>query len=421
MKTGTLLRLFFILIFLGACSRNPLGEDLKQPILNLAFFLTQSCNNSPNQDSTYNCQITTNEVVATVTYTLDPLLTTCTWATINATSGVISGTPNDNQVGVCQMVVNATNSIRSSPTYTYTVQVINLASSLSIANAANIFEDDPATVIRNDAAVQAGEEGFGLYSFDNANTTAPACSTNSSVLTIDANTGAVTFAPALNYTGTCNIRVAFDDGNGAANSIVTSEFSITVIGINDAPVLNPIAAQTTPEDTPLLVNFTVSDPDDILTCAGSMSATTTDATIVPAASVVFSGIVPNCTATITPVANANGILNLTFTVTDTGVPVMTASQSFALNVTAVNDPPVMAVIAPQTTAEDTPIAVNFTISDVDSAVTCAGSVTAATSDPTIVTVPNIIFSGIAPNCIATISPLANANGLLNTANFGSWD
>ena len=413
MKTGTLLRLFFILIFLGACSRNPLGEDLKQPILNLAFFLTQSCNNSPNQDSTYNCQITTNEVVATVTYTLDPLLTTCTWATINATSGVISGTPNDNQVGVCQMVVNATNSIRSSPTYTYTVQVINLASSLSIANAANIFEDDPATVIRNDAAVQAGEEGFGLYSFDNANTTAPACSTNSSVLTIDANTGAVTFAPALNYTGTCNIRVAFDDGNGAANSIVTSEFSITVIGINDAPVLNPIAAQTTPEDTPLLVNFTVSDPDDILTCAGSMSATTTDATIVPAASVVFSGIVPNCTATITPVANANGILNLTFTVTDTGVPVMTASQSFALNVTAVNDPPVMAVIAPQTTAEDTPIAVNFTISDVDSAVTCAGSVTAATSDPTIVTVPNIIFSGIAPNCIATISPLANANGLLN--------
>ena len=352
MKSGTLFRLFFILMFLGACSRNPLGEDLKQPILNLAFFLTQTCTNNFNQDSPYSCQIVTSDPVASVTFSLAPLLTTCTWAVINPTTGVISGTPNDNQVGVCQVVVNGTNSIRSAPAYTYSIQVNNLPSGLNIGNATSIFEDDPPAIIRTNAQVQASEEGFGLYSFDNANTTIPKCAANAAVLSIDPNTGAVTFGPALNYTGTCFIRVAFDDGNGAANSIVSSEFSITVNAVNDPPVLNPIAGQTTPEDTPLVVNFVITDPDSVLNCATSMGATTTNATIVPVGAILFGGVAPNCTATITPLLNANGLLNLTFTVTDSGMPILSDSKTFLLNVTPVDDPPVLNPIGAQAGTED---------------------------------------------------------------------
>jgi hypothetical protein len=226
MKSWTYFRIILFSLLLGACSRNPLGEDLKQPILNLAFFLGQSCTNNFNQDSPYNCNITTSEVLTGVTYALDPITTTCAWATINATSGVITGTPNDDQVGVCLIAVTAQNGKKTAVPYSYSVAVANLPAIFTIANAAPILEGATATIIRNDAAVQASEEGFGTYSFDHATTTAPRCLDNSSALSIDPVTGAVTFAPANDFSGTCNIKVAFDDGNGAANSIVKAQIMI---------------------------------------------------------------------------------------------------------------------------------------------------------------------------------------------------
>jgi hypothetical protein len=157
-NSGTLVRLILALLFLGACSRNPLGEDLKQPILNLAFTLTQACTNSFNQDVPYNCQINTSEVVDSVTFTLDPVNTTCLWVSLNPTTGVVSGTPTDNQVGSCNVAVNASNAFRAAPTYVYPIQVNNVQPTLTIANAAPILQTDPATVIRADADVQASEE-----------------------------------------------------------------------------------------------------------------------------------------------------------------------------------------------------------------------------------------------------------------------
>ena len=310
MKNRTFFLLLLILVFLGSCTRNPLGEDLKQPILNLSFSLTQSCTNTFNQDTAYNCPIVTSEVVASVVYSFDSILTTCTWASINSTTGIVTGTPNDDQVGNCQIVVNAANAFRSAPAYTYAVSVVNVAPTLTIADAANILESDPAAVIRDNVAVQASEEGFGLYSFDHATTTLPRCFDNAATLTIDPNTGAVTFAPTIGYFGICNIKVAFDDGNAVANSIVSDEFAIQVLNINSPPVLSAIGPQVTNEDIPVVINFTITDPDNTLTCAGSMTAASSNLALVHLANIVFAGAAPNCTATVTPVLNANGVVNL---------------------------------------------------------------------------------------------------------------
>jgi hypothetical protein len=401
------------MLFCGACTRNPLGEDIRQPILNLSFTLTQNCTNTFNQDVPYSCQLQTSDVVAAVQFQLDTLLTTCSWASLDTTTGLVTGGPGDNQVGACQIVVSAFNEFRTSPAYVYYVNVVNVQPTLTIANPSPVFEDTAPTVIRTDADVQASEEGLGLYSLDNANTTLPRCSDNAAVLSIDANTGAVTFGPVLNYTGTCNIRVVFDDQNGVSSSTVVSEFPMTVLDINDPPVLSAIANQTTNEDTPIAVNFTITDPENGVTCATSVSAVSSNAALVPVANIVFSGTAPNCVATISPTLNNTGSSNITFTLTDTGVPVLTDTQGFTLSVVAVNDAPDIAAIGAQTTNEDTPLVVNFTISDVDSTLNCNTSLSAASSDGAIVPVGNIVFGGVAPNCTATITPLPDQFGILN--------
>ena len=409
MKSGTLLRLLLLLAFLGSCSRNPLGEDLNQPILNVSFSLVQSCTNTFNQDVPYSCQINTNQVVPGVVFSMDPILTTCTWASLNTTTGLITGTPNDNNVGNCQIVVGAAATPRSSPAMTYAVSVTNVAPTLTIADAAPILQDSVATVIANNAAVQSSEEGFGLYSLDNATTTLPRCFDNAISLSVDPNTGAVTYQPSAGYFGTCNIKVAFDDGNAVANSVVSDEFSIQVLDINDTPILSAIGPRSTFEDIPLAIPFTIAD-DNPMNCLTSMSAASSNPALVPVANIVFSGTAPNCIATITPTTNSTGVSNITFTVTDTGIPVLTTFETFAFTVNAVNDTPIISPIANQLTNEDTPFTINFTITDPDNVLSCATSLSASSVNTALIPVANIVFGGTVPNCTATITPTADANG-----------
>src|SRR6202007_1870199 len=151
-----------------------------------------------------------------------------------------------------------------------------------------------------------------------------------------------TITPAANANGALNLTFTVTDGSLSNNR----NFNVTVNAVNDAPVISAIGAQTTAEDTPFAVNFTISDVDNVLNCATSVSAATTDATIIPVGNIVFSGTAPNCTATISPVLNANGVLNLTFTVTDGS---LTAPSGFNVTVTAVNDPPVISSIGTPST------------------------------------------------------------------------
>ncbi len=88
----------------------------------------------------------------------------------------------------------------------------------------------------------------------------------------------------------------------------------------------------------------------------------------------------------------------------------TDAQTFDIVVTGVPDAPTIGDIGNQQTAEDQALQVNFSIDDVDSTLDCATSVSAGSSDTGLVPVAQIVFSGTAPNCTATITPAGNANG-----------
>lgn len=185
----------------------------------------------------------------------------------------------------------------------------------------------------------------------------------------------------------------------------SSDATITVA--DAAPVISAISDQTINEDGSATVNFTISDTDSVLSCTTSVSATTSNSAIVPVGVIVFSGTVPNCSALITPLANQNGSVTLTFSVTDTA---SSAQDSFDLNITAVNDAPVLSAFSNQTVKSDGSVVVNYTITDSDSSLNCSSSVTVTSSQVTVLPLVDIVKSGTAPNCVLTISPSLNVAG-----------
>ena len=88
-----------------------------------------------------------------------------------------------------------------------------------------------------------------------------------------------------------------------------------------------------------------------------------------------------------PAANANGTTTVTVTVSDGS---LSAQDTFVLTVTAVNDGPTISNVADQSTNEDTAKNnVAFTINDIDTTLTCTGSVTAGSSNTTLLPNGNI--------------------------------
>ncbi len=208
--------------------------------------------------------------------------------------------------------------------------------------------------------------------------------------------------PAANANGTALITLEVSDGLATASRVVT----VTVAPVNDAPTIDPIADQTTEEDTPAgPIPFTIGDIDsDVasLTLHGSSS----DTALVPHTNIEFGGTGINRTVSITPTANLTGTATITVTVSDGA---LNASSVFTLSVQAVNDAPVIAPIPDQETREDTPIQVSFQVSDIDSAL-AAVSVSGSSSNHALVDDSDITFSGSGGQRTVTITPRPDQYG-----------
>jgi type VI protein secretion system component Hcp len=214
-----------------------------------------------------------------------------------------------------------------------------------------------------------------------------------------------------------------DAGVLAADPSVTWDITTnTVIGSggthNTYPTLTGIANQNTAEDTPHTVAFTVADTE---TVAGalSMSCSTTNPLVVPLSGIAFGGAGSSRNVTVTPVPNAAGSATLTVTVTDDGG--LTASSSFTVTVSPVNDPPLIQAIPSQVTNQGTPLNVAVVVSDIDSSAT-AVTLSPASDNPALIPAANITFSGSGATTQMTLTPVPGASGsaqITLTANDGS--
>ena len=156
-----------------------------------------------------------------------------------------------------------------------------------------------------------------------------------------------TYSPAPNYFGPDSFTYRADDGILTSN---TATVSITVTPVNDPPVAVD-ASVTTAEDTPTGVTLTAVDVDiDPLTFS----------IVTGPAHGTLTGT--GAGRTYTPDPNYFGPDAFTFTANDGTVDSNVATES--ITVTPVNDPPV-ADPKSVTTAEDTPVGITLSGSDIE--------------------------------------------------------
>ena len=237
----------------------------------------------------------------------------------------------------------------------------------------------------------------------------PAANVAVSVASTQANsrTLQVTMTPAAGQTGTASVTLTGSDGSATA----VTTFALTVT-MPAPPTIGSIAAQSTPEDTPLAVPFTLGDPDTPLANLG-VQVSASNPALLPAGGLVLSGTGASRTLTITPAGNQSGGSTVTIAVSDATA---TSATSFSVSVTAVNDPPVYAPGAPAAVSTLVSTATTFpiTLIDVDSAgaiLTLAGASTNAAVlanagiliAPLSSTVSSASFS-------VTLTPVAGATG-----------
>jgi ELWxxDGT repeat protein len=212
--------------------------------------------------------------------------------------------------------------------------------------------------------------------------------------------------PNSNQSGTAQITLSVTD---SALEMDSNSFQVSVSSVNDAPTLALIADQLVNEDQFLDLSFSTADVDSTLNCTTAMSYVSGNTSILSNSSgVSFSGVWPNCSVRITPRSNAFGTVSVVLTVSDGSG---TASRTFDLVVAPVNDAPVISQIVDQSTNEDSPInGLTFSIADIDSTLTCSGSVSGSSSNTLLMPDSSIVVTGAAPNCILSLTPDLNQFG-----------
>jgi hypothetical protein len=177
-----------------------------------------------------------------------------------------------------------------------------------------------------------------------------------------------------------------------------------VAGANTAPTISSIDDQNIPASSstgPL--DFIVGDAE---TAAGSLTVTASSSStsLIPnnPANLTFGGSGANRTINVTPVSGQQGQSTITVNVSD---GVNTSFTTFLVRVGA----PVISAIPDQTTYTNVPIpSIPFTIGDAEGDTL---TLSAASSNPTLITSGNIVFGGSGSNRTVTLTPQAGQIGL----------
>jgi hypothetical protein len=224
--------------------------------------------------------------------------------------------------------------------------------------------------------------------------------------TSPAATGTLTFLPPATATGSVTITVTVSDAQ-ALNGTLTRTF---IAAVNAAPTLSVLANVLINEDgsSPAL-NFTVADPDDVAATL-NVSASSSNAALLPASRVNLSGSGNNRTLTLTPLADLSGFSTVTVTATDTSGN--SSSQEFLVTVVPVNDPPTLAALADVVMAQSaTSQTVNLSgISSGAANETQLLTVTATSSDPSFLVSVPVAYTSPAATGTLTLAPETGATG-----------
>ena len=175
---------------------------------------------------------------------------------------------------------------------------------------------------------------------------------------------------------------------------------------NAFPTISTIPNQTSRVDT--VVEFLPFQVGDAETPAADLlvNATSSDQAVVSDGGIILEGTGANRTITLQPNFDAIGTTTITLWVIDTGSK--SNSSSFVLTVLPNNTAPSMSSITNVHSVMNTPFEpISLNISDLEDNVT---SITATSSDPTVIPDENLVVAGSGANRTLTITPAPDRHG-----------
>jgi len=265
------------------------------------------------------------------------------WLTIDSKTGVLSGTPTNDDVGTRYIAVVVTDALNASDRQDFVINVANV-------NDKPVITSSPVTVALEDAQYSYTVTASDVDAGDSLSYTVSSAQGLPSWLSYDPVTRTLTGIPTNDDVGTYNITVVVTD---TSSEEARQLFTLTVTNVNDAPVISSTPITTATEDS--VYNYTVSatdvDKGDTLT----YSAKTLPSWLsLNAATGLVSG---------TPSNDDVGTHTVSLTVTDSAKE--TDSQMFSITVENVNDAPVFSSTPITTATEDELYSYIVSATDVD--------------------------------------------------------
>ncbi len=203
--------------------------------------------------------------------------------------------------------------------------------------------------------------------------------------------------------------------DGAGGEINHFPFKITIIPVNDPPVISRIPSLRTLEDTPTKpVTFRISDAETPAAYL-ELSSSSSNNTLLPDSDIVIRGLDKERIITLTPAPNQSGTALVTIIVSDGQAHDI---SRFFFIVDPVNDPPTVMPIANQETKEDQDAKIKFRISDIDTPINQL-KVWAKSSDDELIPNKNISFKGHGNKRVMIVKPGRDYSGSSNITLFVS--
>ncbi|WP_313086131.1 retention module-containing protein [Pseudomonas sp.] len=226
-----------------------------------------------------------------------------------------------------------------------------------IAVGINAVNDTPETADQSRAVAEDGQLDGTIAATDvDGDTFAYALESGpqNGGLLLNTETGSYSYRPNPGYNGSDSFSIRVSDGNGGT---VVSTVDVTVLPVNDAPEVTPIALAAMAEDGSTVITSQqllqgATDPDDD-------SLTVIDLQVASGNGSLASN--PDGTWTFTPAKDWHGDVSFDFGVSDGSV---TVTNTASLAVSAVNDGPVTSADS-ATTGEDTSVTLDVLANDRD--------------------------------------------------------
>lgn len=224
---------------------------------------------------------------------------------------------------------------------------------------------------------------------------------------------------SISYTKFEERVIRFDNGipgpvNSAWYDLKTATAGLTDGGgssANQAPTISKLPAQSTPEDIPKTVSFTVGDPDGAVISL-SLSKSSSNTALLPLNRISFGGSGANRSATLSPAPNQYGSATVTVSVSDGS---KSASTTFSLTVAPQNDAPILGAPSSIQLISGTPTALSgITVNDVDAGalpLSLAATVTQGTLQ-TNAAEGGVTVSGAGFSSVGLQGSVANLNAFL---------